>query len=82
MSLTRVFVLNDLFVCESCRRRGVASQLLVAVEAYAWSLGAVRITLNVARDNKLGQALYAAQGWSADSQFFMYQRFPTTSQVN
>jgi GNAT superfamily N-acetyltransferase len=76
VSLERVFVLNDLFVHESGRRKGVASELLAAVETYAWSLRAVRVTLNVARTNKSGQALYEAQGWSQDSQFFMYHRFP------
>jgi GNAT superfamily N-acetyltransferase len=78
VSLKRVFVLNDLFVHESGRRKGVASKLLTAIETYAWSLGAVRVTLNVARNNKSGQALYEAKGWSQDSQFFMYHRFPST----
>ena len=76
VSLARVFVLNDLFVHEAGRRKGVASGLLAAVEHHAWSLGAARVTLNVARDNKPGQALYEAQGWSQDAQFFMYHRFP------
>ena len=76
VSLARVFVLNDLFVAETGRRKGVASRLLAAVEAHAWALGAVRVTLNVARDNQPGQALYEALGWKADSQFFMYHRFP------
>jgi GNAT superfamily N-acetyltransferase len=76
VSLARVFVLNDLFVHESGRRKGVASQLLAAAERYAWSLGAVRMTLNVARDNEHGQALYEAQGWSRDRQFHMYHRYP------
>ena len=76
VSLARVFVLNDLFVHESARRKGVASGLLTAVEGYAWPLGAVRVTLNVARDNKPGQSLYEAQSWSQDAQFFMYHRFP------
>lgn len=79
VSLARVFVLNDLFVHEAGRRRGVASKLLVAVEAYAWSEGAVRLTLNVARDNASGQALYEANGWRRDAQFFMYQRFPASA---
>lgn len=76
VSLARVFVLNDLFVAEAGRRKGVASRLLAAVQDYAWSLGAVRVTLNVARDNQPGQALYEALGWRADSQFNMYHRFP------
>jgi len=76
VSLSRVFVLNDLFVGDSGRRKGVASKLLSAVEAHAWSLGAARITLNVARDNGSAQQLYEARGWKADDQFFMYHRFP------
>lgn len=76
VALARVFVLNDLFVHASARRKGVASKLLAAVETYAWSLGAVRVTLNVARVNQSGQALYEAEGWSQDAQFFMYHRFP------
>ncbi len=76
VALARVFILNDLFVHESGRRKGVATKLLAASEAYAWSLGAVRVTLNVARDNQPGQALYEAQGWRQDAQFFMYHRFP------
>jgi ribosomal protein S18 acetylase RimI-like enzyme len=76
VSLARVFVLNDLFVHEFARRKGVASKLLAAVEGLAWSLGAVRITLNVARDNERGQALYAARGWSQDRQFHIYHRYP------
>jgi len=76
VSLSRVFILNDLFVHDAGRRRGVASQLLSALESYAWSFGAARISLNVARSNVSAQALYAARGWKADDQFFMFHRFP------
>ena len=75
VALARVFILNDLFVHPSGRRQGVASLLLAAVERHAWSLGAVRVTLNVARDNQPGQALYAALGWTQDAQFHMFHRF-------
>jgi GNAT superfamily N-acetyltransferase len=74
-SLARVFILNDLFVHEKGRRKGVASKLLAALESYAWAHSAARVTLNVAKDNELGQALYEAQGWSKDEQFFMYHRY-------
>ncbi len=76
VSLARVFILNDLFVDPSVRRKGVASQLLAAVERHAWSLGAVRVTLNVANDNAQGQALYEKRGWTRDRQFHMYHRYP------
>jgi len=62
VALKRVILLNDLFVAAAGRRKGVATQRLAAVEAYAWSLGAVRVTLHVARSNGPAQALYAASG--------------------
>lgn len=75
VSLKRVFVLNDLFVHERGRRRGVASALLAAVESYAWTFHASRVTLNVARDNEQAQALYRERGWTQDQQYFMFHRF-------
>lgn len=75
VALARVFVLNDLFVQASGRRRGAATRLLAAAEAYAWSLGAARLTLNVAADNAAGQQLYAARGWQRDEQFVVFHRF-------
>lgn len=79
VALQRVFILNDLFVRASGRRKGVASALLAAVEQHARSLGAVRVTLNVARDNLPGQALYAARGWRQDAQFHMFHHEPAAS---
>jgi len=76
-SLGRIFILNDLFVREAGRRKGAASKLLAAVEGYAWAHGAVRVTLNVARENDIGQALYETQGWSRDTQFSTYHCLPS-----
>jgi len=76
VSLSRVFIVNDLFVGEAGRRKGLASKLLSALESYAWSLGSARVTLNVARGNTSAQSLYEEKGWKQDDQFFMYHRFP------
>lgn len=75
-ALARVFILNDLFVANAGRRGGVATALLAAVEAYAWSLGACRVSLNVAQVNVSAQELYDAAGWARDGEFFMYHRYP------
>ena len=75
-ALARVFILNDLFVSESGRRRGVGSALLKAVEDYAWSLGSCRVSLNVAQGNGQAQELYKAAQWVRDKDFFMYHRYP------
>jgi len=74
-ALARVFILNDLYVRNAGRRRGVASGLLTAIEEYAWTFGAVRVTLNVARTGGHGQDLYEARGWQQDQEHFMYHRF-------
>lgn len=79
VSLSRVFILNDLFVDERGRRHGVASALLSALERHAWSLDAARVSLNVARDNVSAQQLYATTGWTQDEQYFMFHRFPPSS---
>lgn len=75
-ALARVFILNDLFVAAAGRRSGAASALLSAVEQYAWSFGACRVSLNVAQANGSAQALYEARNWVRDREFFMYHRFP------
>lgn len=75
-ALSRVYILNDLFVAEQARRLGVASALLQSVEEFAWSNGACRVSLNVARGNINGQALYEARNWVRDQDFFAYHRFP------
>lgn len=53
-----------------------ATRLLTALEAYARSLEAAPVTLFVARGNTTAQALYEAQGWTQDDQFFVYHRHP------
>ena len=75
-ALARVFILNDLFVSKEGRRAGVATALLQAVEEYAWSFGACRVSLNVAQVNVSAQALYEAKAWVRDGEFFMYHRYP------
>ena len=74
VSLSRVFILNDLFVAAAARKRGVARALIAAVEAHAWQHRASRVTLNVARSNAAAQALYERMGWVQDQEFFMFHR--------
>ncbi|SEA99835.1 Ribosomal protein S18 acetylase RimI [Thiothrix caldifontis] len=75
VSLARTFILNDLFVQEQSRRKGVASKLLSAAIAFANTLGAVRVSLSTAITNETAQALYQSAGWKRDEQFFVFH-FP------
>ena len=72
VSLARVFILNDLFVYEHARRKGIASNLMSAATQFANSLGAVRVSLSTATSNETAQALYQSAGWKRDEQFYVY----------
>ena len=57
--------IHDLIVHPDFRRRGIAAQLLDAVEARARSLGCCKVTLEVRVDNAAARSLYAARGFSS-----------------
>jgi len=71
-AMARTFVLNDLYVAEAARRRGVGAKLLQAAAAYARTVGAVRLTLSTALTNRPAQTLYAAEGWKRDETFMVF----------
>lgn len=73
VSLARIFILNDIFVSEHCRKKGVASLLIESAIGYARALGAVRLSLSTAVTNRTAQAVYESAGWKRDEQFFYYQ---------
>ncbi|QDT42585.1 TDP-fucosamine acetyltransferase [Gimesia alba] len=72
VSLARTFILNDLFVSPSGRRKGIGTQLLTAAIDYAKSLQAVRLSLATEITNETAQALYQSSGWKRDEQFYAY----------
>ena len=72
VSIARAFILNDLFVAEAGRRRGVAKALLAAAAGYAKALDARFMTLQTTRDNEQAQALYEQTGWKRDSTYLEY----------
>jgi len=71
-SAARIFILNDLFVAPSFRRQGAGSQLLGAAANFARSAGAVRLTLSTEVTNHAAQALYSAEGWKRQTDYFVY----------
>ncbi len=74
MAMWPVWLLNDIYVDESVRGRGVATALLTHSEAFAARSGAGRLELATARDNRSAQALYEKQGWIRDEVFVHYFR--------
>ncbi|MDQ1921621.1 GNAT family N-acetyltransferase [Massilia pseudoviolaceinigra] len=76
VSLGRIYILNDLFVAEPGRRKGVGAKLLAASVDFAKAVGAIRLALSTANTNTKAQALYEAQGWERDDDFFYIYPIP------
>lgn len=72
LSMKRVWVLNDLYVLENCRRQGVAKLLMEQARGFAVKTGAKGIELSTAPDNAAAQALYQKQGYVRDDEFVHY----------
>lgn len=66
------WLLNDLFVALAARKKGIATQLLIAAHQFAVSTGAQGLSLETAIDNIAAQALYKKLGWKRDQEFDRY----------
>ena len=72
VSLKRTWILNDLFVEEPYRKKGVAKSLIKAAERFAWETGAVRIILATQISNTAAQSLYESLGYVKDKDLYHY----------
>ncbi|MEO6967753.1 MAG: GNAT family N-acetyltransferase [Rhodanobacteraceae bacterium] len=72
VSARRLWILNDLFVAQSARRRGVARAVMERAREFAMQTGALRLVLSTAKDNAQAQALYESLGYVRDVDMFSY----------
>lgn len=72
VSLSNIWLLNDLYVDESARGNGIASELMDVAELAAKSAGATRVFLRTANDNLPAQSLYEGRNWVKDEVFRRY----------
>ncbi|PEL09982.1 N-acetyltransferase [Bacillus sp. AFS017336] len=72
VSMKKLWILNDLFVTEAARKKGVAQMLLDAAKGFAINTKAKALDLQTAIDNKSAQALYEKNGYQVDKEFFSY----------
>ena len=70
--LSRIFILNDLFVDPACRGTGAGRALLEAAADWARRAGAVRLTLTTQKDNVAAKRAYERAGWARDEAFDTY----------
>lgn len=72
VAMRPILVVNDLFVRPEARRRGVGFLLLEEAKRQARDRGAVRLTLSTQVTNETAQALYRANGWVRQDDFFVF----------
>lgn len=71
VSMKPLYTLNDLFVADSHRGKGIGGLLLDAAEAMGRNLGWKGMVLETATDNP-AQKLYERKGWNKDVAYFHY----------
>ncbi|TQR21035.1 GNAT family N-acetyltransferase [Psychrobacillus vulpis] len=72
VSMKRLWVLNDLYVKENVRRKGIAEKLIKKAISFAEETKAKGILLETAQDNLNAQKLYEKIGFLKDSSYYYY----------
>ncbi|MGJ8671790.1 N-acetyltransferase family protein [Rubritalea sp.] len=71
-ALGKVIVLNDLYVSEAKRKKGIGQRLIERTFELARELGAVRVDLGTAKTNITAQGLYDKIGFVKDTEYYAY----------
>ena len=69
--MQRVFILNDLYVAQEARGKGIGEALLIKAQQFAINQEAKGLTLETATDNP-AQKLYERLGWKKDKEILHY----------
>ena len=75
VALKPIGILEDIYVTETARGKGIGGALLDAAERYARERGLGRLTLSTAHKNRTAQRLYLAHGYVPDQRFRSFNRF-------
>ncbi|MDV7767128.1 GNAT family N-acetyltransferase [Peribacillus sp. SIMBA_075] len=72
VSMVRSWVLNDLYVKESARKKGFGEELLKGAITFARETGAKGVLLETGKDNVNAQKLYEKIGFVRESNYFYH----------
>lgn len=75
VALKRAYILNDLYVSEAARKKGVASLLMEAAYSYSSEQNGHYITLQTAVTNEEAQKLYKKMGMHVDEEMLNYIKY-------
>lgn len=76
--LSRIWVLNDLFVVEHARGSGAVDEMLNTVASMAAAAGADAVELSTAHSNTRAQAVYERHGYRVDEVYRCYEKSTVT----
>lgn len=72
VSMKRSWVLNDLYVNASARKKGFGEKLIKRAIEFAEETGAKGLSLETGHDNVTAQSLYEKIGFKKESNYFYY----------
>jgi ribosomal protein S18 acetylase RimI-like enzyme len=72
VSMKKSWILNDLFVNASARKRGFGENLIQRAINFAHETGAKGLSLETGSDNATAQRLYEKIGFKKESNYFYY----------
>lgn len=72
VSMKRSWVLNDLYVNASARKKGFGEKLIKKAIEFAEETGAKGVSLETGHDNVTAQSLYEKIGFKKESNYFYY----------
>lgn len=72
VSVAPIWLLNDLFVSEKARGKGVSVLLLEAAAEFGRQTGAIRLELETEITNTKAQAIYEKHGWVRNESHYFY----------
>jgi ribosomal protein S18 acetylase RimI-like enzyme len=72
VAMKPIWILNDLFVVESCRNKGIARSLMEAAANFGRETGAIRILLSTQVSNIAARSLYRSLGYIKNEDFHQY----------
>lgn len=73
VGLGRIWILNDLYVREDTRRRGVATALMQTAREFAEITDSKRLVLSTEVHNRGAQRLYERLGYRRENEFYFYE---------
>lgn len=73
VGLGRIWILNDLYVREDARRKGIATALMQAAREFAEITESRRLVLSTEVHNKGAQRLYENLGYRRENDFYWYE---------